>query len=85
MIGKWYLKRVGGYDPDMSDGKKPLFKRTGAVSAEEREHLARIGAVGGKSKSINKLAAVKKNLKKAMAKRFPNSAKWKSGSRAAAD
>lgn len=57
-------------------GRKPLFKRIGKISEEEREHLTRIGAVGGKSKSEAKKKAVKANLKKAMAKRFPRSPKW---------
>lgn len=57
--------------------RKPLFKRSGEMSEEEREHLTRIGKRGGKSKSDKKLRAIKKNLRKAMAKRFPNSPKWR--------
>jgi hypothetical protein len=34
-----------------------------------REHLRRLGAKGGKSRSTKKLAAVKRNLKKALAVR----------------
>ena len=57
--------------------KKPLFKRSGKISKEEREHLIKIGRMGGKSRSEAKLQATKKNLKKAMAKRFPKSPKWR--------
>lgn len=45
------------------------------VTEAYREHMAEIGRSGGQSRSQRKNKASKKNLKKAMAAKFPNSAK----------
>lgn len=62
--------------------KKPTPLGPSWITAEYREHMASIGKEGGQSRSAAKRKASRRNLKKAMAAKFPQSAKHNRAGRA---
>jgi hypothetical protein len=67
----------------LGSGERERERKMMAVKIKEvdqvfsKEHMAAIGRNGGRSRSAAKLKAIRENLRKAMRKRFPRSAKWR--------